>query len=189
MGRLKVCTTGAVPLTPGIPANISNSFSVSRSAFRPSTASSRPTPLHPLFRPHAAGQTPGRCHRARNGWHQADRPGQVGEPVELGSPAARDQQTGENLYAGNDIDRGHLVRRASAVRGDTQAEAGQANVDTFHYTNAAPQQPSSIRAWPSGSAWSPICWTTQPTTAGASSFSRVRSSARPTPSTAACRSR
>ena len=50
-----------------------------------------------------------------------------------------DQQTGERVYARNDIDRGHLTRRASAVWGDTQAEAAQANEDTFHYTNAAPQ--------------------------------------------------
>ncbi|MEW1950815.1 DNA/RNA non-specific endonuclease [Pseudarthrobacter sp902506025] len=50
-----------------------------------------------------------------------------------------DQQTGERVYAHNDIDRGHLVRRASAVWGDTRTEAAQANEDTFHYTNAAPQ--------------------------------------------------
>jgi endonuclease G len=50
-----------------------------------------------------------------------------------------DQQTGERVYARNDIDRGHLVRRASAVWGETRAEAAQANADTFHYTNAAPQ--------------------------------------------------
>lgn len=50
-----------------------------------------------------------------------------------------DQQTGERVYARNDIDRGHLVRRASAVWGDSRAEAAQANEDTFHYTNAAPQ--------------------------------------------------
>jgi endonuclease G len=50
-----------------------------------------------------------------------------------------DQQTGERVYARNDIDRGHLVRRASAVWGDTRAEAARANEDTFHYTNAAPQ--------------------------------------------------
>jgi DNA/RNA endonuclease G (NUC1) len=31
-----------------------------------------------------------------------------------------DQQTGEAVYARNDIDRGHLVRRASAVWGDTR---------------------------------------------------------------------
>ncbi|MHA7210470.1 DNA/RNA non-specific endonuclease [Arthrobacter sp. MDT1-65] len=52
---------------------------------------------------------------------------------------AEDQQTGERVYANNEIDRGHLVRRASAVWGDTRAEAAQANEDTFHYTNAAPQ--------------------------------------------------
>jgi endonuclease G len=52
---------------------------------------------------------------------------------------AEDQQTGERLYARNDIDRGHLVRRASAVWGATRDEAAQANEDTFYYTNAAPQ--------------------------------------------------
>lgn len=50
-----------------------------------------------------------------------------------------DQQTGERVYARNDLDRGHLVRRASAVWGATSAEAAQANEDTFYYTNAAPQ--------------------------------------------------
>lgn len=34
-----------------------------------------------------------------------------------------DQQTGERVYDRNDIDRGHLVRRASAVWGDTRAES------------------------------------------------------------------
>jgi endonuclease G len=52
---------------------------------------------------------------------------------------ADDQQTGERVYARNDIDRGHMVRRASAVWGESRAEAAQANEDTFHYTNAAPQ--------------------------------------------------
>src|SRR5687767_7621851 len=32
---------------------------------------------------------------------------------------SEDQQTGERVYARNDIDRGHLVRRASAVWGET----------------------------------------------------------------------
>ncbi|RJT77957.1 DNA/RNA non-specific endonuclease [Arthrobacter cheniae] len=50
-----------------------------------------------------------------------------------------DQQTGERVYARNDIDRGHLLRRASAVWGDTRDEAAQANENTFYYTNAAPQ--------------------------------------------------
>ena len=48
------------------------------------------------------------------------------------------QQTGPEVYARNDLDRGHLVRRADAVWG-TAAEARQGNEDTFHYTNAAPQ--------------------------------------------------
>jgi endonuclease G len=48
------------------------------------------------------------------------------------------QQTGPEVYARNDLDRGHLVRRADAVWG-TAAEARAGNEDTFHYTNAAPQ--------------------------------------------------
>ncbi|MHA7145140.1 DNA/RNA non-specific endonuclease [Arthrobacter sp. TmT3-37] len=42
-----------------------------------------------------------------------------------------DQQTGERVYARNDIDRGHLVRRASAVWGDTRAEAATAMMQTL----------------------------------------------------------
>ena len=49
-----------------------------------------------------------------------------------------DNQTGEAVYARNDLDRGHLVRRRDPVWGDT-ATARQANNDTFAYTNAAPQ--------------------------------------------------
>ncbi|WP_299953472.1 DNA/RNA non-specific endonuclease [uncultured Modestobacter sp.] len=50
-----------------------------------------------------------------------------------------DQQTGEAVYARNDLDRGHLVRRADAVWGATDAEAQRGNEDTFFLTNAAPQ--------------------------------------------------
>lgn len=49
-----------------------------------------------------------------------------------------EQQTGDEVYARNDLDRGHLVRRASVVWGP-RAEAQQANVDTFTFPNAAPQ--------------------------------------------------
>jgi endonuclease G len=49
-----------------------------------------------------------------------------------------EQQTGEAVYARNDLDRGHLVRRRDPVWGDA-ATAAQANADTFVYTNAAPQ--------------------------------------------------
>lgn len=48
------------------------------------------------------------------------------------------QQAGEQLYARNALDRGHLVRRRDPVWGDPQT-AAQANTDTFHVTNAAPQ--------------------------------------------------
>lgn len=48
------------------------------------------------------------------------------------------EQTGENVYARNDLDRGHLVRRRDPVWGDV-ATAERANFDTFVYPNAAPQ--------------------------------------------------
>jgi len=46
------------------------------------------------------------------------------------------EQAGAELYARNDLDRGHLVRRRDPVWGD---DAVRANSDTFVYTNAAPQ--------------------------------------------------
>ena len=49
-----------------------------------------------------------------------------------------DQQVGPELYADNDLDRGHLVRRRDPVWG-SEEQAALANADTFHYTNAAPQ--------------------------------------------------
>ena len=60
-------------------------------------------------------------------------------------------QVGEALYADNDLDRGHLVRRQDPVWGDTLEEALAANDDTFHFTNCAPQQPTSTRARRRGS--------------------------------------
>lgn len=49
---------------------------------------------------------------------------------------AKEFQAGPDLYAGNDLDRGHLVRRQDPVWGRA---AEQANEDSFHFTNAAPQ--------------------------------------------------
>jgi DNA/RNA endonuclease G (NUC1) len=63
----------------------------------------------------------------------------AGIPWKLDPRLPTDQQRDERGYARNDIDRGHLARRSSAVWGDTVAEAELANEDTFHYTNAAPQ--------------------------------------------------
>jgi endonuclease G len=49
-----------------------------------------------------------------------------------------DQQADDALYRGNDLDRGHLVRRRDPVWGDEET-ARRANEDTFFFTNAAPQ--------------------------------------------------
>ncbi|MER5759927.1 DNA/RNA non-specific endonuclease [Streptomyces sp. NPDC002082] len=51
------------------------------------------------------------------------------------------QQAGNDIYRDNSLDRGHLVRRLDPVWGAV-AEANRANTDTFHFTNAAPQQDS-----------------------------------------------
>lgn len=51
---------------------------------------------------------------------------------------ARDHQIGGALYVDNPLDRGHMVRRRDPGWGDPD-EARQAEADTFHYTNAAPQ--------------------------------------------------
>ena len=48
-------------------------------------------------------------------------------------------QVGNELYANNDLDRGHLVRRLDPVWGTKPEERQQANDDTFYYTNATPQ--------------------------------------------------
>jgi endonuclease G len=50
-----------------------------------------------------------------------------------------DQQTGEEVYRDNPLDRGHLVRRLDPAWGAGQAEAKLANDDTFHFTNCTPQ--------------------------------------------------
>lgn len=49
---------------------------------------------------------------------------------------ALEHQVGEALYEDNILDRGHLVRREDPVWGPA---AKTANIDTFHFTNCAPQ--------------------------------------------------
>ncbi|MDQ4033051.1 MAG: DNA/RNA non-specific endonuclease [Actinomycetota bacterium] len=51
----------------------------------------------------------------------------------------RDLQAGNEFYASNPLDRGHLVRRADAAWGASDTEAKRANDDTFHFTNCTPQ--------------------------------------------------
>jgi endonuclease G len=50
-----------------------------------------------------------------------------------------DAQAGPPVYLDNDLDRGHLVMRASSAWGDTVEEARRAEAETFYFTNAAPQ--------------------------------------------------
>lgn len=49
-----------------------------------------------------------------------------------------EEQTGPDVYARNDLDRGHLVRRRDPGWGDAD-EAREATEATFFYPNAAPQ--------------------------------------------------
>ena len=49
-----------------------------------------------------------------------------------------DAQTGESVYTGNDLDRGHLARRADLLWGALD-DARQANADSFFFTNITPQ--------------------------------------------------
>jgi endonuclease G len=67
--------------------------------------------------------------------HQVDRD----DDWNLDPRLAAELQAGPAVYARNDLDRGHLVRRASVAWGRDQAEARRAADDSFYYTNAAPQ--------------------------------------------------
>ena len=61
-----------------------------------------------------------------------------GDDWHLDPRVPADAQTGPEVYADNDLDRGHLTRRRDPVWGE-RAVAEQANLDTFTYVNAAPQ--------------------------------------------------
>ncbi|WP_240674888.1 DNA/RNA non-specific endonuclease [Cellulomonas endophytica] len=61
-----------------------------------------------------------------------------GDDWRLDPRVPEDEQAGPELYARNDLDRGHLVRRRDPVWGPPEV-AARANADTFLYPNAAPQ--------------------------------------------------
>jgi len=108
----------------------------------------------------------------------------AGIPWRLDPRIPADQQTGEQVYARNDIDRGHLVRRASAD-GETPRQRQPRRTRTRSTTQTRPRKRrSSTRAPSSGWAWSPTSRRTPPTTAGKSLCSpdlslvpRIRSTA------------
>jgi endonuclease G, mitochondrial len=58
-------------------------------------------------------------------------------------------QHGNELYVGNDLDRGHVARRDDLVWGDGP-EARQANVDSFFFTNMTPQHKAFNQSFLSG---------------------------------------
>jgi endonuclease G len=59
-----------------------------------------------------------------------------GDPWAFDGRIPEEAQAGDELYANNDFDRGHLVRREDPNWGPS---ASIANRDTFHFTNCAPQ--------------------------------------------------
>lgn len=69
------------------------------------------------------GNRPGDSKRDRDKWYYDPR-------------IDKAYQYGSELYGNNDLDYGHLVRRLDPVWGN---DAGEANEDTFHFTNCSPQ--------------------------------------------------
>ncbi|MUN42720.1 DNA/RNA non-specific endonuclease [Actinomadura litoris] len=70
---------------------------------------------------------------------QAQRPKRRDDRWILDPRLPVDEQTGERVYADNDLDRGHLVRRLDPAWGAGEAEVKAAVDDTFHFTNSTPQ--------------------------------------------------
>lgn len=69
---------------------------------------------------------------------QGRKPVRSGDKWYFDPRIADSEQIGEDLYARNQLDRGHLVRRLDPAWGSTN-EALAANNDTFHFTNCSPQ--------------------------------------------------
>jgi endonuclease G len=67
--------------------------------------------------------------------------GRKGLRFRLDPEVPAEAQLGEELYARNRLDRGHLARRADLVWGP-EAEARRANADSFYFSNIAPQHES-----------------------------------------------
>jgi endonuclease G len=63
-----------------------------------------------------------------------------GERFKLDPRVPAGQQTGEGVYADNDLDRGHVARRSDLLWGATLEEALRANSDSFFFTNITPQR-------------------------------------------------
>jgi endonuclease G len=62
----------------------------------------------------------------------------TGIPFILDPRILKKYQVGDELYAGNRLDRGHIARRADLLWGPLP-EAEKANTDSFYFTNITPQ--------------------------------------------------
>lgn len=76
------------------------------------------------------------CNIDGNEWRNLPRGGR--DVWSFDPRISRDYQAGPELYANNDLDRGHITRRQDPDWG-TLAEARKADKDTFHFTNCSPQ--------------------------------------------------
>ena len=97
-------------------------------------------------------------------------------------------QAGPEVYADNDLDRGHLVRRNDPVWGEPEV-AARANDATFHFTNAAPQASGFNQGGSSGSGSRTTCSSTRARTSSSSACSPGRCSTTTTRRTGASGSR
>lgn len=64
--------------------------------------------------------------------------GRKGLKFKLDKRIDEENQAGDDIYVDNNLDRGHIARRADLVWGP-DAEAQQANRDSFYFTNITPQ--------------------------------------------------
>jgi len=55
-----------------------------------------------------------------------------------------EHQAGDEIYKGSGFSRGHMVRRLDPCWGDERELAAQANLDTFVFTNACPQEQTAF---------------------------------------------
>jgi endonuclease G len=62
-------------------------------------------------------------------------------------PITAELQIGNAFYKGSGFQRGHLVRRLDPAWGETDAQSGRGEADTFHWTNCSPQMPELNTDW------------------------------------------
>lgn len=79
-------------------------------------------------------------HRRTQPSSPSDSISRSGQRFKLDPRIRAEQQTGDVVYADNDLDRGHVARRSDLLWGATLDEALAANLDSFYFTNITPQR-------------------------------------------------